>query len=318
MSIIAFDLGGTKLSHAVFSCKGEIVIEDSAFLPPEKGKEVGSFIERTARHLIEQLTPTDPVTGIGICVPGIYRSQEKTVWAPNIPGWDNYPLWDQISQIDPNIETQIDSDRACCILGEVWKGNAQGCTDAIFMTVGTGIGAGILSGGQIIRGASDIAGAIGWMALEPPFKDEYIQCGCYEQTASGEGIAKTARKFLRVAAGTNSLLHQIDSGNIRAQHVFDAYKKGDPIATAVISKLIQYWGMASANLVSIFNPQKIIFGGGVFGPASQLIDEIYTEASLWAQPLSIKEVVFEKSGLDGKAGIYGAAALVRKGRNRDS
>lgn len=318
MSIIAFDLGGTKLSHAVFTSKGEITTESSAFLPPEKGKEVGGFIESTARQLIERFSSTDPVTGIGICVPGIYRSQEKTVWAPNIPGWDNYPLWEQISQIDPDIETRIDSDRACCILGEVWKGNAKGCTDAIFMTVGTGIGAGILSGGQIIRGNSDIAGAVGWMALEPPFKDEYIQCGCYEQTASGDGIAKTARKFLRLAVGSNSLLSHHEPGEILAHHVFDAYKKGDQVASAVISKVVQYWGMAAANLVSIFNPQKIIFGGGVFGPADTLIDHIYTEASLWAQPISIKEAEFVVSGLDGKAGIYGAASLVWKNEIKGS
>lgn len=322
MSIIAFDLGGTKLSNAVFSANGELVHEASALLPPEKGSAVGTLIETTARQLIAQYAATDPVTGIGICVPGIYRSQKKTVWAPNIPGWEDYPLWEQISQIAPDIQTQIDSDRACCILGEVWKGNAKACADAIFMTVGTGIGAGILSGGQIIRGASDIAGAIGWMALEPPFKDEYIACGCYEQTASGDGVAKTALKFLREArerddkrqAGKSpaSLLDQYDPGSLRAHHVFEAYKQGDPIATAVISKLIQYWGMATANLVSIFNPQKIIFGGGVFGPATGLLDQIYAEACLWAQPISIREVAFVASGLDGKAGLYGAASLVWK------
>lgn len=310
MSIIAFDLGGTKLSHAVFSAERIIVAEDAVYLPAAKGKEVGFLIEQTARELIASFSDSDPVTGIGICVPGIYRSQEKTVWAPNIPGWNNYPLWQQISQIDPQIAVGIDSDRACCILGEMWKGKAQGCTDAIFITVGTGIGAGIVSGGHLIRGASDIAGAVGWMALEPPFKDEYIACGCFEQTASGDGVAKTARKFLRVAAGTQNILGQAESGNIRAADVFEAYKKGDPVATAVISKMIQYWGMASANLVSIFNPQKVIFGGGVFGPAARFLADIYTEASLWAQPISIKEVKFEVSGLDGKAGIYGAASLV--------
>ncbi len=310
MSIIAFDLGGTKLSYAVFSNEGTLMLEHKEFLPPEKGAAVGALIENTAKRLIEEHRFTDPVKGIGIGIPGIYRSQQKTVWAPNIPGWDNYPLWHQIKSINPEMAVHIDSDRACCILGEAWMGAAKGCEDAIFMTVGTGIGAGILSGGHLIRGASDIAGAIGWMALEPPFKEEYKSCGNYEGTASGDGIAKTAQRYVRLHPTLPTRLNRSNPDSITARDVFAAFEEDDVLAVEVIKKLIEYWGMATANLVSLFNPKKIIFGGGIFGPATKLIPLIYQEALLWAQPISIRRAEFVPSELKGKAGIYGAAAMV--------
>src|SRR5678815_4753324 len=119
------------------------------------------------------------------------RDSIKTgkVWAPNIPDWGDYPLLEEVENVSGEIPVTIDSDRACYILGELWQGNARGCTDAIYLSVGTGIGAGILTDGKVLRGSHDIAGAIGWMALTRPFSEEYTDCGCFETYASGEGIA---------------------------------------------------------------------------------------------------------------------------------
>jgi glucokinase len=99
---------------------------------------------------------------------------------------------------------------------------------------------------------------------------------------------------------------------ITTRHVFDAFEEGDPIASTIVRECVSYWGMAAANLVSIFNPEKIIFGGGVFGPAAKLIQEIKEEAKKWAQPISITQVDFEKAKLDGDAAVYGAAFLALK------
>jgi glucokinase len=307
MSLLAFDLGGTKLATAVFNEDGKILFREITPLEKRKGAEVGELI---SNKILSSINSSDKkIHSIGISVPGIYHSKKGTVWAPNIPGWDDYPLLEEIKKVAANIPVKIDSDRACYILGEAWKGNAQQCKDAIFLAVGTGIGAGILVDGNVLRGAHDIAGAIGWLALSPPFKDEYIECGCFEHYCSGEGIAKVAQKFLREKNNYSGELKNKPVEEITCHDVFNAYQNHDEIANEVISICIQFWGMATANLVSLFNPEKIIFGGGVFGPAIPLIAKIKEEATKWAQPISIKQVSFEASGLGGDAGVFGAGFL---------
>src|SRR6185312_2594090 len=197
MSLLAFDLGGTKLATAVFNERGKILWREIAPLEKRKGTGVGELITERIHSLSETAKVSgDHVVSIGISVPGIYHAKTGTVWAPNIPDWDDYPLLAEIKKVADEIPVTIDSDRACYILGEVWKGNAQQCHDAIFLSVGTGIGAGILISGTVLRGSQDIAGAIGWMALNKPFSNDYIQCGCFEHYTSGEGIAKLAQKFI--------------------------------------------------------------------------------------------------------------------------
>ena len=309
MAVIALDLGGTKLASAVFSSSGSILQRDSCQLPKDGGEPVGELIAETVHALLEKQPSTEPITGIGIGVPGIYRSQSRTVWAPNISGWEDFPLWGQLQDVSQGVEVFVDSDRACCILGEVWQGAAQGCKDVIFMTVGTGIGAGILTGGKLLRGAHDIAGAIGWMALDRPYRPDYDQCGCFEQYASGEGIAKTAELMLRANPGYNGALGVLPTEELTAHRVFSAYANGDPLAKQVLDHTIQLWGMATANLVSIFNPEKIIFGGGIFGPAAIFLKQIREEAAQWAQPISMQQVQLEVAVLGADAGLHGAAYL---------
>ncbi|RQW02232.1 ROK family protein, partial [candidate division KSB1 bacterium] len=251
------------------------------------------------------------IKSIGISVPGIYYSKAGNVWAPNIPGWTDYPLLTEITAMPEtkNLKVKIDSDRACYILGETWQGSARGCKDAIFIAIGTGIGAGILVDGTILRGHNDIAGAIGWMALNQSFRDEYSSCGCFEYHASGEGIAKVAREILINDHQYSGVLQNKPIDQITSHDIFEAFKSRDPIATKVINECIAYWGMAVANLVSTFNPEKIIFGGGVFGPATQFLDQIKIEAERWAQPISMKQVSLEISTLGGDAGLIGAGRL---------
>jgi glucokinase len=221
-------------------------------------------------------------------------------------------LLQEVKAISCKIPVIIDSDRACYISGEFWKGNAQGCKNAIFLAVGTGIGAGILVNGEILRGGHDIAGAIGWMALNRPFDDKYISCGCFEYYSSGEGIAKQTMELLKNRKTYSGELLKKQNGKITSYDVFAAYHNGDTLAAEIIKQCIEFWGMAVANLISLFNPEKIIFGGGVFGPAIPLIPEIKNEAGKWAQPVSINQVTIEPSALGGDAGVYGAGFLALK------
>ena len=316
MALLGIDLGGTKLASAIFNETGEILHKEVLALNNRRGKEVGELIAAQIHAFKEAGATNDTqVSSIGICVPGIYRIKTGSVWAPNIPGWDDYPLLDEIKKISSDIPVSIDSDRACYILGELWKGNAKQCEDAIFLSVGTGIGAGILINGKVLRGAHDIAGAIGWMALDKPFDLEYIHSGCFETHASGEGIAKLARKFLKEQNNYSGELNNISADKITSRHVFRAYENKDSVAMKVMDCCIEYWGMAIANLVSLFNPEKIILGGGVFGPAINFIPAIIKEATKWAQPISITQVSIEASGLGNDAGIYGAGFLALQNNN---
>jgi glucokinase len=313
MAVIALDLGGTKLAAALFNHNGDILFKTTSSLDKRQGNEVGQVISTTVNEILNKAeTINEVVAAIGICIPGISHARTGKVWAPNIPGWDDYPLLEELqrSVINKKIKIKIDSDRACYILGEVWKGNARGCRDAIFLSVGTGIGAGILTNNQVLRGSHDIAGAIGWMGLDRPFKEKYSLCGDFEYNASGEGIGKVAKEMIE--ENNKSVLNKILPEKLLAKDVFDACENGDEVAKKIIGNAIECWGMAVANLVSLFNPEKIIFGGGVFGPALKFLDEIYIEAKKWAQPISIQQVRLEGSALGADAGLYGAAWLAMK------
>ncbi|MBN1540923.1 ROK family protein [candidate division KSB1 bacterium] len=311
MAIIALDLGGTKLLAALIDETGEILHRDFSPLQNRKGDQVAQLLDDQIDGLCS--FSSEPIRALGICVPGIYRDRSGTVWVPNIPGWSDYPLRAHLTAHvrDRKIAVKIDSDRACYILGEVWRGAARGCTDAVFLAVGTGIGAGILADGRILRGTGDIAGAVGWFALDRPFHEEYKSCGCFEYAASGEGLARYTRDLLS-NSNLPSRLRQMEPASIDAPMIFAAASEKDPLAERVLENAIELWGMSVANLVSLFNPQKIIFGGGVFGPAIAFLEEIHRSAQRWAQPIAMQQVKLAASSLGGDAGLLGAAALALK------
>jgi glucokinase len=309
MAVIGIDLGGTKLALAVFTEDGALQARRGAPLAGRTGAEVGALIIAELKALLATPCPgSDPVRAVGIGIPGIYRSAKGTVWAPNIPGWDDYPLNAEVALALGSEAAAmgaaaplvlVDSDRACCILGEAWCGSARGARDAIFITVGTGIGAGILADGVVLRGARDIAGAIGWMALDREYRSGYAGMGCFEYHAAGPGLVRIARE-----AGGAAVPPELTTAAL-----FDAYDAGDAVARHVIDEAITYWGMAVANLVSTFDPEVIIFGGGVFGPATRFLGRIRDEAARWAQPISMPDVRVVASALGGDAVLYGAGHL---------
>jgi glucokinase len=313
MALLGLDLGGTKLALAVFAGNGIILRQETVPLGNRKGPEIGILINDQVDVMLKWAeNEGNRIISAGISVPGISYVEKGTVWAPNLQGWNDFPLKKEVSRVLGDIPVTIDSDRACSILGESWKGNARGCKDAIFLAVGTGIGAGIMIDVKVLRGSNDIAGAIGWMALDRPFNDRYTECGCFEYHASGEGIGKVARDLLKRYKDYNGDLRKKPVNEITAHDVFEAYGEGDPLATSVLNQGIEFWGMSVANLVSLFNPEKIIFGGGVFGPAIPLLPAIKAEALKWAQPVSINQVKFEASALAGDAAVTGAGYLALK------
>lgn len=318
MAIIGVDLGGTKVAAALYDQSGTMFSKEVKLLNGAEGEAVGQLVVEVINTLISN-NPDQTIEAVGICVPGIVYSKKDTVWAPNIPGWDNFPLKQRIKDglNRSDLTVCVESDRTCYILGEIWKGAARGCENAIYLAVGTGIGAGIMLDGRVIHGANDIVGATGWMALQNPYTKEYIPCGCFEYYASGNGIATQAHRELRCAGkyNYNGALSSKPIEEITSHDVFAAYANGDPIATKVLDKAVEMWGMGAANLVSLFNPEKIIFGGGVFGPAAQFIPRIYNEACKWGQPISMKDVQFCASEVDGEAALLGATYMAIRAIN---
>src|ERR1035441_4734760 len=145
-AVIGLDLGGTKLAGALFIRSGKILQKSVVTLEGRQGRAVGELIHQEIKNLLAAAhAKRVKVSAIGVSVPGISHSSTGKVWAPNIPGWEDYPLRREILAAlpDKRIQVVIDSDRACYILGETWRGVARGCRNAIFLAVGTGIGAGV-------------------------------------------------------------------------------------------------------------------------------------------------------------------------------
>lgn len=309
MPIVGIDLGGTKLASAIFTPDGDILHRDSVPLAGRGGRDVGTLIAEQARAAATR-GPGSTVA-VGVAVPGIYRPSSGTVWAPNIPGWDDYPLLEELrASVAPGTRVTVDSDRAAYILGETWRGAARGARDALFVAVGTGIGVGILGGGRVLRGHAGVAGAAGWLALDRPYRAEYASCGCFEHHASGPGLVKVARELVEQDPSyTGALRRKAMSAELTTADLFAEFERGDLLATRVIDDAVEYWGMAVANLVSLFDPEVVVFGGGVFGPAVGLLDRIRAVAARWGQPISMGRVSLVASALGGDAGLYGAGRL---------
>ncbi len=308
MPHIGIDLGGTKIASAVFTADGDILHRESVPLAGRTGDEVGALVVEHVRAL----SADNGIDAVGVAVPGIYRPSTGTVWAPNIPGWDDYPLLDELrTSVGPETRVAIDSDRAAYILGETWRGAARGARDAVFLAVGTGVGVGILADGRVVRGHAGIAGAAGWLALQRPYRAEYAWCGCFEYHASGPGLVKVTRELMDQDPSYAGDLRRrtARTDEITTADLFAAYERGDPLATHVLDGAIELWGMAAANLVSLFDPETVVFGGGVFGPGLRFLARIRGVAVQWGQPISMQRVAFTASTLGGDAGLYGAGRL---------
>jgi glucokinase len=206
-----------------------------------------------------------------IAVPGIHYAAGGQVWAPNMPGWDHIPLRDELTGRLP-VRVLLDSDRAAYVIGEHWLGAAQGLRDVIFLAVGTGIGAGIFSGGRLIRGAGDIAGAVAWLALDPCEKEIYKQLGSFE-AESGPSLGRRA--------GTAT------------EAVIERARGGDAAAQAIVREAVQYLAMGVANLVSLLNPQMIVLGGGLMQAGDLFLEPLRCEMLDWAQPIAAQQVRIE-------------------------
>jgi glucokinase len=304
------DVGGTKVSSALFSHDGTMFARSKT--PLDRGGP-----DRAAGQVVRVFAELEEAAGAeggrilaaSVCVPGIVYRRTGLVWAPNVPGWVHYPLRDKLAGAR-SFPVSIESDRAAYVSGEAWLGAARGLKDVVFLAVGTGIGAGIMADGRIVRGAEDISGAVGWFALNPDFRAEYADMGCFEAEASGTGVGRRARRLLE--AGRSSAMIELAGGrveNVTAETVAAAARAGDPAAREVIETTASYLAMGIANIVSILNPEMIVLGGGLFQSGDLLLEPVRRGVKTWAQPLAARDLRVEVSRLGEDAGLCGCGKL---------
>jgi glucokinase len=295
--VFAADLGGTKLAVALVNRAGRIVERHSEPVDISSPRAPIQQIVRLARELTGG-KPKKKIRGSGIAVPGLVR-RTGTVWAPNLPEWERMPLE---ARVEPELgrPVVVESDRNCAVLGEVWRGGARDKRDVITVIVGTGIGAGILSGGRLLRGARELSGCAGWLVVSDERRAEFAHTGCLEALAAGPAIAREAQRLMPKSYGAEST----------ALTVAEAARRGDRTAREIYTRAGEALGLGVANLISLFDPEVVIIGGGLAAAADLFFDALRDTALRAAQPLAAKQVQIKVSKLGGDANLLGAASLV--------
>jgi glucokinase len=289
-AVLAVDLGGTKASFAVVDADGTVRARTKR-PSHEGGAAVGyDALAASAADTVRAAgLEWKDVRAAGVVVPGVYNPATGRAWAPNLWGRDEVALGDELRPRLP-VPVVIDSDRSGYVLGEAWRGAARDCTDVVFLAVGTGIGAGILSHGRVVRGCGGIAGAVGWFALDPRWREEFGRMGSFEAEAAGPALAR------RLGAAS-------------AEDVATAARRADPAARRAVDETVAWLAMGVANLISAFNPQVVVLGGGLMQASDLFLEPVRQAVRRWAQPLAVEQCRIEPTQLGEDAALFGAARL---------
>lgn len=289
-AVVAIDLGGTKLTTAIVDATGEILYRKKVAAGRGDVRVCVEQLRDAVGHAISnRAVGQEQIRALGIIVPGIYFADTGNAWAPNLWGHEQVPLRTELER-SLTLPIVIDSDRAGYVLGEQWLGVARGLDDVVFLAVGTGIGAGIIAGRRLLRGAGDIAGAVGWFALNARQQQIYKQVGCWEAESAGPGLAR------RIGAAS-------------AEEVVAAARHGNELAKNAVQESARYLGLGIANIVSILNPQMVVLGGGLMQAADLFLSTVNQVMADCAQPIAAQQVRIEITSLGEDAGLLGAARL---------
>ena len=309
--VVGIDLGGTNIVVGTVAEDGsELVgLVSEPTLPEQGGDAVIARIVKLARASIAAARGKE-IAGVGIGSPGPLDTKTGIViLTPNL-GWTDMPLRDRVSSAI-GLPATLDNDANCAIFGEWWRGAAQGVSHVVGLTIGTGIGGGIILGGEIYHGASDVAGEIGHMTIEA--NGRLCKCGnqgCLEAYASGPAIA--ARAVEGIGAGAKTGLPQYVAGDlsrITAQVVYEAAHDGDAYAQQVVRETAMLLGAGVSNIVNIFNPEVVVICGGVTLAGDKLFEPLTTEVHRRAFKPAWEVCRILPGTLTGTAGVYGAAAV---------
>jgi glucokinase len=251
--------------------------------------------------------------GVGIGAPGpLDRENGIVVVAPNL-GWRDFPLRDAISE-RIRLPATLDNDANCATVGEWWRGAAQGARNVVGLTIGTGIGGGIVLDGRLFHGSSDVAGEIGHTTIDSTGR--YCRCGnygCLEAYASGPAIALRAREALE--RDEVSMLHRMVHGNLdrlTAATVYEAANHGDALALEVVRDTAKFLGTGVANLLNVLNPDVVVITGGVTRAGDRLFEPLRAEVKRRAFRPAVEACRIVAGQLNGTAGMVGAVATFKQ------
>jgi glucokinase len=314
--ILGIDLGGTKIVSAVVDDRGAVLSRDQSLTPAAQGP--GAVIEMlvsSGRRALERagISAAD-VASIGVGAPGLVNAQTGIVHtSPNLPGWQDVPLRDVLEQ-ELGKKVFVINDAKAAAVGELKFGAGRGCRHFVYITISTGIGGGIIIDGQIYTGATGMAGEIGHMVIDDA--GPLCSCGnrgCWEMLASGTALAREARRSIESGASTTILNKSGgDINKIDARLVHAAAIDGDGLAVELIQRTAYYIGVGLANVINIFNPERIVIGGGLANIGDMLLKPAYEEAGRRAFMLPFRAVSFVTAELGGDSGVIGAAAYARQ------
>ena len=317
--IIGVDLGGTNIVVGAMPEDGSRQLAmRSQPTRSEHGAEavsqlIGSMIDETLWAVCAETgARREDFLGVGIGAPGpLDRERGLVIVAPNL-GWRDYPLRDRVHDL-VGLPSTLDNDANCATVGEWWRGAARGGRNVVGLTIGTGIGGGLVIDGKLYHGASDVAGEFGHTTIDSTGRR--CKCGnygCLEAYASGPAIADRAREALW--EGANSTLLQLVGGDaalITAQTVYDAAEQGDEIAREVVRDTARFLGTGIANLLNGLNPDVVVVAGGVTQAGEALFGPLRNEVQKRAFKPAVQACRIVPGALPGTAGVVGAVATFK-------
>lgn len=313
---IGIDLGGTTIKFAFVTERGERVAEWSTQTPThEGGVHIVPKICGSIKQMMRQMNFTsDDFLGIGMGSPGAVDQEKGTVTGAYNLNWTELVMVKEQMETSLGLPLYLDNDANVAALGEQWMGAAKNEQNVVFLTLGTGVGGGVIVNGQLVHGMQGIAGEIGHIKVE----ENGFTCscggnGCLETVASATGIVKVARQEAKGFVDRSPLAQGIIQGQtITAKYVFDNARLNDPLAEAVLIRVGKYLGTTCANIANILNPSIIVLGGGVSKAGDQLLRYIRPTFEGAAFPPIKENTAIRTATLENTAGVFGAASLVFK------
>ena len=302
------DIGGTTIKMGIFETTGVLI--DKWEIPTDKSEKGKNILSDIAAVVIEELEKRtidkEDVVGIGVGVPGPVLDDGTVQKCVNL-GWEVFNVETALKELT-GLPTAVGNDANVAALGEMWQGGGKGHKNVVMITLGTGVGGGVISDGKVISGAFGAGGEIGHMKVNF-LEDDLCGCGkkgCLEQYASATGLVRVMKKMMKTEE-EKSCLYSID--NLSAKDVLDAAKKGDNLAVKAVDKMCYYLGIALSYISCACDPEIYVIGGGVSKAGAILTDNIKKYFVMNAFHASEK-AKFELAKLGNDAGIYGCVKLL--------
>ena len=302
------DLGGTTVKLAYFDEAGTMLDKwEIHTTTAENGKYILPDIAAAIlKYMEEKNISKDDIIGAGIGVPGAVNNKGIVAGCDNL-GWGHFNVKDALEPL-LGMRVVAGNDATVAALGECWKGGGQGYKSMVLVTLGTGVGGGIILDGKPVHGSTGAGGEIGHMVLN---RNETAKCGCgksgcVEQYCSATGIARLTRLALENTDAPSSLR---SLEKVVAKDVFDAAKAGDKLAADVLEQVYAYMGEFIANICCVVNPEIVVFGGGVSKAGAVLLEGVKRHFAKWGYH-ACQETQFALATLGNDAGAYGAFKLV--------